>query len=59
MATVADTESDRRSESVRPPRPDFTRRTVAFAQALGLTLDHLYALLESYDLRLIDGGPRG
>jgi hypothetical protein len=47
------------ADDVRPPRPDFTRRAAAFARAIGVTLDHLMGLLESYDLRLIDGEADG
>jgi len=35
--------------------PDTAARMSAFAQALGLTITHLLALLESYDLCLLDG----
>lgn len=49
----------RRLPTMTPEAPDEARRISAFAQALGLTVDHLAALLESYGLRLqtarIDG----
>lgn len=49
------TMSDQSADTVRPPMPDAVWRISAFAQALGLTVDHLVLLLESYDLCLLDG----
>ena len=43
------------ADSVVPEIPDVVRRIYAFAQALGLTVDGLVALLESYDLHILGG----
>lgn len=51
---------DAQGADVRPEVPDAAARIFAFARALGLTFAQLLALLESYDLCLLDGkaGPR-
>jgi hypothetical protein len=43
------------ADSVGRAEPDAARRIMAFARALGLTVDGLVALLESYDLHILGG----
>ena len=45
----------RNADSRAVTEPDGARRVYAFARALGLTVDQLVALLESYDLHILSG----